>query len=324
LNESAVEDIGAVNLGGSMDLETWEQWPALPLAEWSETCATLHMWTQVVGKVRLALAPMQNHWWQVPLYLTARGMTTSAMPAGRRTLQIDFDFISHELQLVVSDGSSCVMPLASHSVADFYRQLMYALEELGIPVRIWTKPQEVEVATPFEKDMANASYDPEFARRHWHILSQAERVLQQFRTDFTGKCSPIHFFWGSFDLAVTRFSGREAPPHPGGVPNMADWVAREAYSHEVHSVGFWPGNKAFPEPAFYAYAYPEPEGFRDAPVMTEGAYYSDELQEYLLPYESVRRASDPDARILDFARSTYEAAATLGEWPRSALEPRIG
>jgi hypothetical protein len=300
-----------------------EQWPALPLEEWSDTFVTLHMWTQVVGKVRLALAPMQNHWWQVPLYLTARGMTTSAMPAGRRTLQIDFDFISHELQLMMSDASSRVMPLAPHSVAGFYRQLMYALEELGVPVRIWTKPQEVEVAIPFERDLENASYDPDFAWRHWQILSQAERVLQRFRSDFIGKCSPIHFFWGSFDLAVTRFSGREAPPHPGGVPNMADWIAREAYSHEVHSVGFWPGNKVLPEPAFYAYAYPEPEGFRDAPGMAEGAYYSDDLREYILPYEAVRSAPDPDGRILEFARSTYEAAATLGGWPRSAIERRI-
>jgi hypothetical protein len=309
-------------LGGDSGRVAAEQWPALPLAEWSDTLATLHMWTQVVGKVRLALAPMQNHWWQVPLYLTARGLTTSPMPAGRRTLQIDFDFISHQLQLAVSDGSSRVMPLAEHSVADFYRQLTYALEELEITVRIWTMPQEVEVATPFEKDLANASYDPDFAHRHWQILAQAERVLQRFRTDFVGKCSPIHFFWGSFDLALTRFSGREAPPHPGGVPNMADWIAREAYSHEVYSVGFWPGNKALPEPAFYAYAYPEPEGFRDAGLTTEGAYYHDELKEYVLPYESVRYAPDADERILEFARSTYEAAATLGRWPRLALERR--
>jgi hypothetical protein len=311
-------------LTGELREVAGEQWPALPLAAWSDTLATLHMWTQVVGKVRLALAPMQNHWWQVPLYLTARGMTTSAMPAGRRTLQIDFDFISHQLQLAVSDGSFRVMPLAPHSVADFYRQLMYALDELGVAVRIWTTPQEVEVATPFEKDLAHASYDPEFARRHWQILSQIERVLQRFRTDFIGKSSPIHFFWGGFDLAVTRFSGREAPPHPGGVPNMADWVAREAYSHEVHSVGFWPGSEALREPAFYAYAYPEPVGFRDAAVVIEGAYYSTDLQEFVLPYESVRSSPDPDERILEFARSTYEAAATLGEWPRSALERPVG
>ncbi len=296
-----------------------DNWPALPLAAWQETYATLHMWTQMVGKVRLALAPMVNHWWQVTLYLTARGLTTSPMPYGRRIVQIDFDFVDHELRISTGDGLSRTLPLAPRAVADFYRDLMAALRSLGIEVRIWTTPVEVERRVPFEQDHEHGAYDPDAAHRCWRVLAQADRVLHDFRARFLGKCSPVHFFWGAFDLAVTRFSGRRAPEHPS-TPALADHVIREAYSHEVSSCGFWPGSGPVQEPAFYAYAYPEPPGFKDFPIRPEGAFYSAPMNEFILPYEAVRRAGDPDATLLAFLQSTYEAAADLGRWDRVALE----
>ncbi len=295
-------------------------WPPLPLDGWADTFATLHMWTQVVGKVRLARAPAQNHSWHVTLYLTARGLSTGPIPDGARTFEVLFDFIAHEFRVAVSDGTSASVALEPISVAEFHRRVMAALTGLGIHVHIWTQPQEVEPAVRFEEDQEHASYDADAAWRHWMILVQTERVLQSFRSTFIGKASPIHWFWGGFDLAHTRFTGRTAPRHPGGVPNMANRIAVEAYSHEVYSVGFWPGGPAVPEPAFYAYAYPEPEGFADARVLPEGAYYSTDLREFILPYEVVRTAPDPDAALLAFAHSTYEAAARLGGWPSEALE----
>jgi hypothetical protein len=296
-----------------------EDWPALPLAAWRDTYATLHMWTQVVGKVRLALAPMVNHWWHVTLYLTTRGLTTSPMPSGRRTVQIDFDFIGHELRVSTSDGLTRTLALAPRPVADFYQDLMATLRSLGVEVAIWTTPVEVEERIPFEQDRSHAAYDPAYAHRCWCVLAQADRVLHDFRSRFLGKCSPVHFFWGAFDLAVTRFSGRRAPEH-AGAPGLAAYVAREAYSHEVSSCGFWPGSGPVQEPAFYAYAYPEPPGFKDFPVRPGEAFYSDPLKEFILPYDAVRRADDPDAALLAFLQSTYEAAAELAHWDRAALE----
>jgi hypothetical protein len=299
---------------------TAEAWPALPLDLWADTYATLHMWTQVVGKIRLARAPMVNHWWQVPLYVTSRGLTTSPMPDGRRTFQIDFDFLDHRVDLLTSRGERREVVLYSRSVADFYLEVMDALRALGIEVGIWTRPTEVEDPIPFEQDEQHATYEPEHANRCWRVLVQADRVLNEFRSGFIGKCSPVHFFWGAFDMAVTRFSGRRAPPHPGGIPNMADWVTREAYSHECSSCGFWPGSGAVKEPAFYAYAYPEPEGFKDYPVRPGQAFYSEEMREFVLLYDDVRAASNPDRMLLDFFQSTYEAAAERGGWDREELE----
>jgi Family of unknown function (DUF5996) len=298
-------------------------WPSLPFNEWRETCATLHMWTQVVGKVRLALAPRVNHWWQVPLYLSARGLTTSPVPYGERTFQVDFDFQEHRLLIETSDGGSREMRLAPRTVADFYGEFMSSLRSLGLEVKIWTTPVEVANPVPFEKDEAHASYQPEYANRFWRALVQADRVLQKFRSRFLGKCSPVHFFWGSFDLAVTRFSGRPAPPHPG-TPGVADSITREAYSHEVSSAGFWPGGDALPEPIFYAYAYPEPEGFKEFAVRPAGAYYNADFREFVLPYEAVRGAADRDGALLDFLQTTYEAAAETGRWDRAALERTAG
>jgi hypothetical protein len=297
-----------------------EGWPPLPFAEWQDTYATLHMWTQIVGKVRLAQAPMLNHWWQVPLYVTARGLTTSAIPYGDVSFEISFDFLDHQLRLQTSNGAVRTLALAPRSVADFYGEFMAAQRALGLEVKIWTMPVEVQDPIPFDEDDQHHTYVPEHAQRFWRVLKQADRVLQQFRCGFLGKCSPVHFFWGSFDLAVTRFSGRPAPPHPGGVPHMADWVTRLAYSHEVSSCGFWPGGGPVPEAVFYAYAYPEPDGFRNYPVRPQAAYYSDAMREFILPYEAVRRAADPDATLIEFAQSTYEAAAVQGGWDRPALE----
>lgn len=294
-------------------------WPALPLAEWQDTYATLHRWTQIVGKVRLARAPMLNHWWQVPLYVTARGLSTSPIPYDNASFEISFDFLDHQLRIQTSDGAVRALALKPRSVADFYREFMAALHALGLEIKIWTMPVEVLDPIPFDQDDKHHSYVPEQAQRFWRVLQQADRVLQQFRCGFTGKCSPVHFFWGSFDLAVTRFSGRTAPPHPGGIPHMADWVTRLAYSHEVSSCGFWPGGGPVPEPVFYAYAYPEPEGFRNYPVRSP-AYYSNDMHEFLLPYDAVRRAANPDAMLIDFAQSTYEAAAESAAWDRRALE----
>jgi Family of unknown function (DUF5996) len=295
-------------------------WPSLPLAAWQDTHSTLHMWTQIIGKIRLALAPNLNHWWQSTLYVTPRGLTTSSIPYENRAFQISFDFLDHQLEIQTSDGTTRRIALAPYSVADFYQKVMGILTELGIEVQIWTMPQEVAEPLRFEQDSKHMAYDPEYAQRFWRILVQADRVMTAFRSRFIGKSSPVHFFWGSFDFAVTRFSGRRAPEHPGGVPNMADWVTREAYSHEVSSCGFWPGGGSVVEPIFYAYAYPAPEGFRDYPVQPEEAFYSPEMQEFVLPYEAVRQADDPDTVLLAFLQSTYEAAANLGHWDRAALE----
>jgi Family of unknown function (DUF5996) len=296
-----------------------ETWPALPFPEWKATAKTLHMWTQVVGKVRLALSPWTNHSWHVTLYLTARGLTTSPIPFRDRILEIRFDFVSHELRLLTSDGGLKTIPLRSQSVAQFYRAVIAALRELEIEVEINTTPNEVDPAIPFEQNETDSAYDPEFANRFWRVLLQSDRVFKEFRSEFCGKCSPVHFFWGSFDLAVTRFSGRHAPQHPGGVPHLPDAVTREAYSHEVSSLGFWPGNEAMPDPIFYSYAYPEPSGFSEAKVQPSFAKYNPQLKEFVLPYEEMRRAESPDAALLDFARSTYDAASTLGNWDRTAL-----
>jgi hypothetical protein len=297
-----------------------DAWPALPLDQWKDTYATLHRWSQIVGKVRLARMPWINHSWHVTLYVTARGLTTAAIPHDTKSFQIDFDFIDHQLLVRTSDGDARSVALRPRSVADFYRELMAALRELGVGVAIYPRPNELEDATPFAEDEAHASYDGDAAQRCWRVLAQAERVFTAFRARFLGKCSPVHFFWGAFDLAVTRFSGRPAPRHPGGVPHLPDWVAREAYSHEVSSAGFWPGGGAVPYPAFYSYAYPEPAGYREAPVRPAGAAYNPDLREFLLPYDEVRTAGSPDAVLLEFLESTYQAAADLGRWDRPALE----
>jgi uncharacterized protein DUF5996 len=295
-------------------------WPALPFAAWSDTCATLHLWTQVVGKIRLAKAPMTNHWWQVPLYVTCRGLTTSPIPYdGRRNFQIDFDFIDHCLRIEASDGRSESLPLEPCAVADFYRGVMDRLTVLGLKVPIWTVPVELPDPVPFEQDRAHAAYDPNWAQQFWRVLVDADRVLKQCRSRFIGKASPVHFFWGSFDMAVTRFSGRRAPPHPGA-PHIADHVVREAYSHEVSSCGFWPGNGGFGQPAFYSYAYPEPAGLAAAQIRPEAAYYSSDLHEFILPYDAVRQAASPDQAVLEFLETTYAAAAELGHWDRATLE----
>ena len=273
-------------------------WPALPFAEWKETAATLHMWTQIAGKVRLSLTPWINHSWHVTLYLTSRGLTTSPIAHGPHIFEIDFDFLEHELRILKSDGDGRIIKLRAQSVAVFYRAVMDALAELDLPVKIDPTPNEVTDAIPFDRDETHRSYDPEYANRFWRVLLQADRVFKLFRSRFIGKCSPVHFFWGSFDLALTRFSGRTAPVHPGGVPHLPNAVAREAYSHEVSSCGFWPGNEAMPEPIFYSYAYPAPEGFAAAEVRPERARWNSTLREFVLPYRrsSHRRKTgcDPD------------------------------
>jgi hypothetical protein len=295
-------------------------WPELPLKEWQDTYATLHRWLQIIGKTRLALAPMQNHWWQVTLYLTTRGLTTSPMPAGERLLEVELDFLSHQLLMHTSDDERRVLSLASRSVADFYEEYIAALHSLGITPRIYARPVEIADATPFADDRGHASYDPDAAQRCWRVLASADRVLKAFRGRFIGKSSPSHFFWGAFDLACTRFSGRRAPPHPGGVPNCPDYVMLEGYSHELISAGWWPGTVDSPveEAAFYAYAYPEPEGCNSAPIQPSDASYNATMREWILPYEAVRQAADPDAMLMEFLESTYEAAATRGGW--SALD----
>ncbi len=296
-----------------------EPWPSLPLDVWSGTYATLHLWTQIVGKVRLAYSPWINHSWHVTLYVTAAGLTTSPIPYGARIFQIDFDFITHRLMVTSGDGPSRGFALEGQSVASFYARLMSTLEELALPVRIHRKPNEVAEAIPFDRDTAHRPYDREYANRFWRVLVQADRVFKKFRSRFVGKCSPVHFFWGAADLAVTRFSGRVAPQHPGGIPNLPDWVTREAYSHEVSSCGFWPGGGAIPRAAFYSYAYPEPAGFARTRVK-EPAFYSEDLREFILPYDAVRHAESPDDTLLDFLQRTYAAAADLGRWDRSGLE----
>ena len=298
---------------------TINPWPELPLAEWKDTLATLHMWTQIVGKIRLALTPLENHWWNVPLYVTPRGLTTSAIPYGDRLFQINFDFISHLLLIETTDGSVKTFALRPCSVAEFYKEIMTTLGSLGMPVTIWTTPVEVQDRTPFEEDQKHAAYDAEYAQRVWRILVQSDRVLTKFRSRFIGKVSPIHFFWGAFDMAVTRFSGRPAPKHPG-VPNCGLFVMQEAYSHEVSSCGFWPGGGLVDEPAFYAYAYPEPQGFKDYPIQPPKAFYHSGISEFLLPYNVVRTSNSPDEILLSFLQSTYEAAANCANWDRRALE----
>jgi hypothetical protein len=291
----------------------FEPWPALPLAQWQDTRDTLHLWTQVVGKVRLALAPAANHWWHVPLYVDARGLTTSLMPYRGRGLEVVFDLTSHELQLLTTLGERRRMSLEPRSVADFTAEFRSHLRELDVDAPIHPVPVEVTEAIPFDEDTQHASYDPDAVHRFWTSLVSAHRVLSRFRGGFRGKASPVHFFWGAFDLAVTRFSGRPAPRHPGGVPNCPDGVMVEAYSDEVSSCGYWPGGAA--EGAFYAYAYPEPPGYRTSPVSPPTATFDEALGEFVLPYADVRQAADPDAHLLDFLTSTHAAAAGTGSWP---------
>jgi hypothetical protein len=295
-------------------------WPSLPLEAWRETYATLHLWTQIVGKIRLAQSPWVNHSWHVTLYVTARGLTTSPIPYASRAFQIDFDFLDHQLTLQSSDGRGARFALGPQSVATFYRRLMEEMEKIDVHVKIHQKPNEVSEAIRFDEDDRLREYDAEYANRFWRVLMQADRVFKDFRARFIGKCSPVHFFWGAPDLAVTRFSGRTAPPHPGGVPNLPDWVAREAYSHEVSSCGFWPGGGPISYAAFYSYAYPEPAGFPEARVKPNEAFYSVDLREFILPYDVVRQSKSPDDTLLDFLQTTYEAAADLAKWDRSSLE----
>ncbi|NML18566.1 DUF5996 family protein [Azohydromonas caseinilytica] len=302
---------------------TGRAWPALDYLAWRDTAATLQLWTQVVGKVRLALSPWLNHGWQVPLYVNARGLGTSAMHAGGGLLEIDFDLVEHRLVLRSSEAPPRSFELVPMSVAAFYRRLMAELATLGVRVEISTQPNEVPAPIPFPDDEVHASYDAQAVHRFWRALVQADRVLRLFRTGFVGKASPVHFFWGSFDLAVTRFSGRLAPPHPGGIPGLPDAVTREAYSHEVCSAGFWAGSDAWPHPAFYAYAYPTPPGFAQAAVEPAQAFWHAPMGEFLLPYEAVSLAADPDAALLGFLQSTYAAAAVLAGWDRS-LECALG
>lgn len=292
-----------------------QEWPALPLAEWQDTCDTLHMWTQIVGKVRLALSPFMNHWWEVPLYVTARGLTTSPIPYGKGIFENNFDFIDHKLEIVTSWGETRMMRLAPCTVADFYQEFMEKLRSLGIAVKIWPMPVEVPDPIRFDVDTKHIAYDGEYARRFWRILVTLDTIFKEFRARFTGKDSPVHFFWGSFDLAVTRFSGRRAPERPG-----VDRITQEAYSHEEISAGFWPGSGPVADAAFYAYAYPEPEGFPQSPIRPKEAFYDNNFHEFILKYDDVRRSEDPKATLLDFLQSTYEAGATLGKWDRAALE----
>ncbi len=292
-----------------------ECWPALPLDSWKDTYATLHMWTQIVGKVRLGLTPLINHWWNVPLYVTARGLTTSRMAYGERSLEIWFDFRRHQLVLETNDGVVKMLPLAPRSVADFYREFMGTLRSMGIELNIWRMPVEIPDPIPFDQDQKHASYDPVAVEKLWRILLSVDSVFTQFRAGFIGKCSPVHFFWGSFDLAVSRFSGRRAPERPG-----ADAMTREAYSHEVSSVGFWPGGGDVKGPAFYSYAVPAPQGFSEATVRPGAAFYHKQLGEFLLMYDDIRQAKSPCKSLLEFCQSTYKAAADLGNWDRAGLE----
>jgi hypothetical protein len=295
-------------------------WPSLPLEAWSDTCATLHMWVQIAGKIRLAQSPWVNHSWHATLYVTPRGLTTSPIPYGARAFQIDFDFVHDQLVIETSDGRMRAFPLEPQSVATFYQRLMEEMAKLDLHVRIRKRPNEVPEPIRFDQDHAPRAYDREYAHRFWRILVQADRVMKEFRSRFIGKCSPVHFFWGALDLAVTRFSGRRAPQHPGGIPNLPDWVTREAYSHEVSSCGFWPGGGAIPYPAFYSYAYPEPAGFSAAPIKPDTAFYSADLREFILPYDAVRQSPSPDQTLTDFLQTTYEAAANLAQWDRASLE----
>lgn len=295
-----------------------DAWPELRWSAWADTCQTLQRWTQVAGKIRMKKTPPVNHWWHVTLYVTTRGIGTSPIPDGERAFSIDFDFVDHRLRVASSDGAEQSFALEPMSVAAFYRKTMAAVAAIGVDVQINTLPSEVENAIPFERDEQHASYDADAAQRFWRALVQADRVMNAFRARFIGKSSPVHFFWGAPDLAVTRFSGRTAPPHPG-VPILPDFVTREAYSHEVSSAGFWPGSATM-EAAFYSYAYAAPEGFAQAEVRPAAAFFSKDMGEFMLPYETVRSSASPDDTLMDFLQSTYDAAADLGKWDRQALE----
>jgi hypothetical protein len=305
---------------------TTTAWPELPLAAWKDTYATLHLWTQIAGKIRLVQTPWLNHSWHVVLYVTPRGLTTSAIPYGDRSFQLDFDFIDHALLMSTSDGGRSDVKLAPRTVADFYRDVMQSLSVLGIDLRINDLPNEIPDAIRFSEDRVHAAYDPEYAERFWRILVQCERVLSRFRTGFIGKCSPVHFFWGSFDMAVTRFSGRKAPPFTpsGAVPNMPAAVELDAYSHECSSAGFWPGGQGVDYPAFYSYAAPAPDSFSTASVRPAEAFWNQDLNQFNLPYDAVRTAADPEATLMEFLITTYEAAASAGKWDRAALECPLG
>ncbi len=317
----SIESTGRERAGGLGDTLAG-RWPSLPVAEWAPTRDTLQLWTQIVGKVRMVNTPLVNHWWNVPLYVTARGLTTSLIPHPHGpSFQIDFDLQAHQLQVVTGVGETRSIPLETRPVAEFYAELMARLDELGVGTQIWPMPVEIEGAIAFPDDRVHASYDPDQAHRFWLLLVQSQRVFQVFRGRFIGKVSPIHLFWGALDLAVTRFSGRPAPAHPGGAPNCGPEVMLEAYSHEVSSCGYWPGGQG--EGYFYSYAYPEPPGYREVAVKPGEASFSGELGEYLLAYEAVRAAADPDALLLDFLQSTYEAAADCARWDRQALEREI-
>jgi hypothetical protein len=293
-------------------------WPAIPVAGWQDTRDTLQLWTQIVGKVRMANTRLINHWWNIPFYVTDRGLTTSLIPYGNRGFELAFDFLTHQLSITTTDGDVRMMALAPRSVANFYAEFMGHLDDLGLSTQIWTMPVEIPDAIPFDTDDVHASYDAAAVQDFWRALVQTDRVFVEFRSRSIGQCSPVPLFWGALDLAVTRFSGRPAPPHPGGAPNCGPFVMIEAYSHEVSSAGYWPGGDG--EGFFYSYAYPEPPGFKDEMVRPEAARYDDELGEFVLPYEAVRTAHDPDAVLLEFLESTYVAAATRAEWDRAALE----
>ena len=297
-----------------------ERWPALPYERWKDTVATLHMWLQIVGKVRVALVPWVNHQWHVTLHLTSRGLTSRPMPCDGGTFQIDFDLVEHELLVMKSDGRRGRVALEPRSVADFYHALMTELAGMGVQVEIHGSPNEVPDPVPFHENERDGSYDTEYVERFFRVVSGSARVFEDFRGGYVGKCSPVHFFWGGMDLAVTRFSGRRAPEHPGGIPNLPDWVTREAYSHEVSSAGFWSGGEAHPHPLFYSYAYPNHEGYPGATVKPKAARWDAELSEFVLPYEEMRRAPSPEGDLLAFLASTYDAAAGLGGWDRSTLE----
>ncbi len=297
-----------------------QAWPDIPFEPWKDTCATVHLWTQIVGKYRLARAPWMNHSWHATLYVTARGLTTSMIPAGSRSAQFEFDFIDHKLVGSTSDGVAKSFALEPMTVAEFHRKFLALTDDLGVRTRFNGVPNEVSDPIPFAKDTTHASYDADAVNRFWRALVQVERVLEHFRTGFLGKVSPVHLFWGSFDLAVTRFSGRPAPLHPGGIPGLPDPITREAYSHEVSSAGFWPGGGPVDYPAFYSYAYPAPQGFSAQRVTPDAAFFHEKAGEFILPYEAVRNASDPDQTLLGFLETTYDAAARLGNWDRAALE----
>jgi Family of unknown function (DUF5996) len=305
--------------GGTMD-DVREPWPPLPLEGWRETYATLHLLTQIAGKIRLTQTPWMNHCWQVTLYVTARGLGTSPIPHGSRTFELEFDFLDDALLVRTSDGGAGRVALVPQTVASFYRRLMAEMDRLGLPVKIRKRPNEVADPVPFDEDERPRSYDADSARRFWRVLVQADRVFRIFRGRFLGKTSPVHYFWGAPDLAVTRFSGRVAPTHPGGIPNLPDAVTRDAYSHEVSSCGFWPGGGPVPYPVFYSYAYPEPPGFAEAMIRPSAAFYSGDLKEFLLPYDVVRESATPDDTLLEFLQSTYEAAADRAGWDRKSLD----